>query len=122
MGKLCDLDAFNHGQFVSTRRMGYSISENVTQIGFSRSTVSRVHQQYMDAGQKTSDRANCKDQLALTVRGERQLMRIVRIQRRQTLTQITTQLNDGASHTVSKCFASPFVFREASTYESTIAQ
>ncbi|GFU48107.1 HTH_Tnp_Tc3_2 domain-containing protein [Trichonephila clavipes] len=56
----------------------------------------------MDGGQETSDRAICKGQLALTVRGERRLKRIVRNQRSQTLAQITTQLNDGASRTVSK--------------------
>ncbi|GFU89403.1 HTH_Tnp_Tc3_2 domain-containing protein [Trichonephila clavipes] len=48
---------------------------------------------------KNSDRSSCKGQLALTVRGERRLRRIVRS---QTLAQITTQLNDGASRTVSK--------------------
>ncbi|GFU38709.1 HTH_Tnp_Tc3_2 domain-containing protein [Trichonephila clavipes] len=51
--------------------------------------------------EKTSDRANCKGQLALTVRGERRLRRIVRSQRSQTLASITTQLNDDASRTVS---------------------
>ncbi|GFX48569.1 hypothetical protein TNCV_584671 [Trichonephila clavipes] len=49
-----------------------------------------------------SDRANCVGQFALTVRGERRLRRILRSQRRQALTQITTQLNDSASRTVSK--------------------
>lgn len=102
MGKLPDLDAFDRGQIVDARRMGHSISEIVRQLGFSRSTVSRVYQEYMDGGKKTSDRANCKGQLALTVRGERRLRRIVRSQRSQTLAQITTQLNDGASRTVSK--------------------
>ncbi|GFU45845.1 HTH_Tnp_Tc3_2 domain-containing protein [Trichonephila clavipes] len=79
-----------------------SIPELVRQLGFSRSTVSRVYQEYMDGGQKTSDQADCKGQLALTVRGERWLRRIVRSQRSPTLAQITTQLNDGASRTVSK--------------------
>ncbi|GFU17575.1 HTH_Tnp_Tc3_2 domain-containing protein [Trichonephila clavipes] len=56
----------------------------------------------MDGGQKTSDRANCKGQLVLTVRGERKLRRIVPNLRSQTLTQTTTLLNDGASRTVNK--------------------
>ncbi|GFW77036.1 uncharacterized protein TNCV_2724661 [Trichonephila clavipes] len=46
---------------------------------------------------KTSDRANCKGQLSLTVRGKRRLRRIVSSQRSQTLAQITTNLNDSAS-------------------------
>ncbi|GFX60089.1 HTH_Tnp_Tc3_2 domain-containing protein [Trichonephila clavipes] len=56
----------------------------------------------MEAGQNTSDRANCKGHLALALRGERRLRRIVRSQRSQTLAQITTQLNEGVSCTVSK--------------------
>ena len=51
---------------------------------------------------KTSDRANCKGQLALKVRAERRLRRIVCRQRSQTLAQMTTQLNDGASRKVRK--------------------
>ncbi|GBO09663.1 hypothetical protein AVEN_79677-1 [Araneus ventricosus] len=54
------------------------------------------------AGKNTSDRTNCKGQLALNEPGVRRLSRIVRSQRNQTLAQITTQLNQGASRTVSK--------------------
>ncbi|GFW67449.1 HTH_Tnp_Tc3_2 domain-containing protein [Trichonephila clavipes] len=102
MGKLLDLDAFVCGKIVGARRMGNSISEIVRQLGFSRSIVSGVYQEYMDGGQKNSDWANCKGQLAWTVRDERRLSRIVRSQRSQTLAQITTQLNDGTSSTISK--------------------
>ncbi|GFX76368.1 HTH_Tnp_Tc3_2 domain-containing protein [Trichonephila clavipes] len=56
----------------------------------------------MDSGQKTSDRSNCKGKLALTMWGERLLKRFVRCQRSQTLAEITIQLNDSASRTVSK--------------------
>ncbi|GFW51393.1 HTH_Tnp_Tc3_2 domain-containing protein [Trichonephila clavipes] len=45
----------------------------------------------MDGEQKTSDRANSNEQLALAVRGDRWLMPIV-----------LTQLNDGATRTASK--------------------
>ncbi|GFW79478.1 HTH_Tnp_Tc3_2 domain-containing protein [Trichonephila clavipes] len=102
MGKLPDLNAFDRGEIVGTRCMDYSVSEIVIQLGFSRSKLSRVYPEYIDGGQKTSDRANCKGQLALTVCGERQLRRIVRSQRSQKLAEITTQLYDGASHTLSK--------------------
>ncbi|GFS72349.1 transposable element Tcb2 transposase [Trichonephila clavipes] len=69
MGKLRDLDAFDRGQIVGVRSMGHSNSEIVSQLGISRSTVSKVYQEYMDGRQKTSDRANCKGHLALAVRG-----------------------------------------------------
>ncbi|GFW41890.1 HTH_Tnp_Tc3_2 domain-containing protein [Trichonephila clavipes] len=45
--------------------MGHSISEIARQLRFSRSTVSRVYQEQMDGGQKTSDRLN--DGASLTV-------------------------------------------------------
>ncbi|GFV34904.1 HTH_Tnp_Tc3_2 domain-containing protein [Trichonephila clavipes] len=53
-------------------------------------------------GQKTSDWASCKRQLALRVRGERRLRSIVRSQRSQKLAQIFIQLNDGETRTVRK--------------------
>ncbi|GFV28456.1 hypothetical protein TNCV_3984071 [Trichonephila clavipes] len=73
----------------------------------------------MDNGQKTSDRANYKEWLALRVRDESRLRRVVRSKRRQTLAQITTQLNDGASCTISKRTAQRSL--HCMTYESTIA-
>ncbi|GFV15916.1 hypothetical protein TNCV_988991 [Trichonephila clavipes] len=70
----------------------------------------------MDGRQTTSDRANCKEQLALTVRRERRFRRIVRSQRSRTLAQNTTQLNDGDSLTVNKqtvaTLSSPHGFQE----------
>ncbi|GFV45085.1 HTH_Tnp_Tc3_2 domain-containing protein [Trichonephila clavipes] len=101
----------------------------VGQLGFSRSTVSRIYQEYMGDGEKKEKIAigqtatvalsapsnpaphnagvyviplDCKGQLALTVHGERQLRCIVHIQQSQTLAQINTQFNDGANCTVSK--------------------
>ncbi|GFX29666.1 uncharacterized protein TNCV_2750001 [Trichonephila clavipes] len=102
MGKLPNLDAFDRGQIVGARRMGYSISKIVRLLRFSRLTVPRVYQEHMNGEQKTSNQANCKGQLALTVRGERWLRHIVCSQRSQTLAQITTQLSYDASYTVSK--------------------
>ncbi|GFV17227.1 HTH_Tnp_Tc3_2 domain-containing protein [Trichonephila clavipes] len=75
---------------------------NSQQLRFTRSRVSRVYREYMDGGKKSSDCANCKGQLDLTVRCERRLRCIVNSQRSQTFAQIITQLNDGASRTVTK--------------------
>ncbi|XP_035228054.1 uncharacterized protein LOC118200224 [Stegodyphus dumicola] len=98
MSKISDLDSFNLGQIVGTRRMGHSISKIFSRLGFSRSTVARVYREYLDGGKRTSDRA----QLTRNKRGVRQLSRIVHSQRSQTLAQITTQLNQSDSRTVSK--------------------
>ncbi|GFW49397.1 uncharacterized protein TNCV_3059041 [Trichonephila clavipes] len=85
IGKLPDLDTFNRGQIAGVRHMGHSISEIIRQLGLLRSTGSRVHQEYMDGGQKTSNPVNCKRQLTLTVRDERRLRCIIRSQQSQTL-------------------------------------
>ncbi len=61
MGKLPDLDAFDRGQIVGERRMGHSISEIVRELGFSRSTVSRVYQEYMDGRKKLETGQTAKD-------------------------------------------------------------
>ncbi|GFV70627.1 hypothetical protein TNCV_3842081 [Trichonephila clavipes] len=78
MGKLPNLDALNLGQIVGAPRMGHSIFQNRQTV---RNFKVKSMPRYMDGGLKTSDRANCKGQLALTVRGERRLRRIVRSQR-----------------------------------------
>ncbi|GFY14373.1 HTH_Tnp_Tc3_2 domain-containing protein [Trichonephila clavipes] len=44
--------------------MVHSISEIVRQLGFVRSIVSRVYQEYICGGQKTGDRENCEGELA----------------------------------------------------------
>ncbi|GFX54920.1 hypothetical protein TNCV_3318371 [Trichonephila clavipes] len=72
--------------------MGHSIFEIVRQLGFSRSTVSRVYREYIEGGRKPTDRTKCKEQLALTVRSDRRLRRILSSQRRQTFAQTTTQV------------------------------
>ncbi|GFX40911.1 HTH_Tnp_Tc3_2 domain-containing protein [Trichonephila clavipes] len=82
--------------------MRHSIYDIVRQLGFSRSIVSKVYQEYMDGRQKTSDHLNSKGKLVLTVRGERRLRCIVHSQQGQTLAQITTQMKNGASFTVNK--------------------
>ncbi|GBN76362.1 hypothetical protein AVEN_150575-1 [Araneus ventricosus] len=53
-------------------------------------------------GKKLAIGQTAKGQLASNERGVRRLSLIVHIQRRQTLAQINTQLNQGASRTVSK--------------------
>ncbi|GFV25442.1 hypothetical protein TNCV_1147121 [Trichonephila clavipes] len=83
------LDTFDRGQIVGA---SFSFQNRQTAWIFKVDSVksitkSRVNSfcppsnQYMDGEQKTSDPANCKGQLTLTVRGEKLLKRIVRSQR-----------------------------------------
>lgn len=68
MGKARDLNAFDRRQIIGARCMTHSISEIVREIGFSPSTLSTVYREYVDVENKTSNRANCKRQLALKER------------------------------------------------------
>ncbi|GBM09781.1 hypothetical protein AVEN_101819-1 [Araneus ventricosus] len=98
MGKTSDLGAFHRGQIVGARYIGHSISAIARELGFQGRQYSEYTVNTLKM-EKNSDRANCKGQLALNKRGARLLSRIVRS---QTLAQITTQPNQGASRTVSK--------------------
>ena len=53
---LTDLTQFELGMIVGARKMGRSVSEIATTLGFSRATVARVFQEYEDSehGQQTS--------------------------------------------------------------------
>ncbi|GFW95029.1 transposable element Tcb2 transposase [Trichonephila clavipes] len=59
----------DYGEIVGAKCIGHSISEIVRQLGFVRSIVSRVSQEYIDGGQKTRNQADCKGQFAFRVRG-----------------------------------------------------
>ncbi|GFT32468.1 hypothetical protein TNCV_4484661 [Trichonephila clavipes] len=60
VGKLPESDTLRNGQIVGVRCMGHSISEIVRQLEFTKPTVSRVYQKYMNAGPKTSKQAKDK--------------------------------------------------------------
>ena len=53
MGKKSDLSDFERGMIVGARHAGSRISETSTLLGFSRTTLSRVYQEWCDK-QKTS--------------------------------------------------------------------
>ncbi|GFX33874.1 uncharacterized protein TNCV_3962831 [Trichonephila clavipes] len=102
MGKLSDLDAFDLEQIVGVRRMDYSISEIVRELGISKRQWQKYTKNAWMNHYHVTITSHELSPLALTVRDERGLRCIVRCQQSQTLAQITTQLNDGASRTVSK--------------------
>lgn len=101
LGKARNLGAFDRGQIIDVRSMGHSISRNHQRTRIFPLDSSRAYPEYTDGWEKTSNRANYKGLLALNDGGSRLLSRIVRSQRSQALTQITTQLNQGTSCTGS---------------------
>uniref|UniRef100_A0A9J7YSR6 Tc3 transposase DNA binding domain-containing protein n=1 Tax=Cyprinus carpio carpio TaxID=630221 RepID=A0A9J7YSR6_CYPCA len=88
MGKKGDLSDFERGMVVGARLAGLSISKTADLLRFSRTTISR--QQL--CGRKCLD----------DIRGQRRMGRLVRDDRKATVTQITTRYNQGMQNTISE--------------------
>ncbi len=103
MGKKGDLSDFERGMVVGTRRAGLSISKTVDLLGFSRTTISRVYREGSEQEKISSDRQLCGWKFLVDVRDQRRMDRLVRDDRKATVTQITTRYNQGMQNTTSEC-------------------
>ncbi len=99
MGKKGDLSDFESGMVVGVRRAGLSISKTADLLGFSRSTISRVYREWFEKEKISSERQLCGRKYLDDVRGQRRMNRLVRDDRKATVTQITTRLQN----TISEC-------------------
>ncbi len=99
MGKKRDLSDFECGMVVNARRAGLSISKTADLLGFSCSTISRVYREWFEKEKISSERQLCGRKYLDDVRGQRRMNRLVRDDRKATVTQITTRLQN----TISEC-------------------
>jgi IS30 family transposase len=53
MGKTKDVDVFERGMVVDARRTGLSVSRTAALLGFSRSTISCVYQEWSTTQRRT---------------------------------------------------------------------
>ncbi len=102
MGKKGDLSDFERGMVVGARRAGLSISKTADLLEFSRTTISRVYREWSEKEKISSEQQLCGRKCLVDVRDQRRMGRLVRDDRKATVTQITTRYNQGMQNTISE--------------------
>ncbi len=100
MGKKGDLSDFERGVVVGARRAGLSISKTADLLGFSHTTISRVYRERSEKKKISSEWQLCGKWL-VDVRGQRRMGRLVRDDRKASVSQLTTRYNQGLQNTIS---------------------
>ncbi len=102
MGKKGDLSDFERGMVVGARRPGLSISKTADLLGFSCTTISSVYRECSQKEKISSERQLCGRKCLVDVRGQRRMARLVKDDRKTTVTQITTRYNQSMQNSNSE--------------------
>ncbi|GFV38072.1 probable RNA-directed DNA polymerase from transposon X-element [Trichonephila clavipes] len=100
--KRSDLSDVQKGMIIGFRAKGGSISETAEFVNRSRATVVKVYRAWQNGTVQNQRRGKCGAPRAIDDRGERRLRRCVRADRRATVEQLTTKMNQGATKSVSQ--------------------
>ncbi len=93
---------FERRMVVGARRAGLRISKTADQLQFSRTIISRVFREWSEKENISSERQLCGWKCLVDVRGQRRMGRLVRDDRKEIVTQITTRYNQGMQNTISE--------------------
>ncbi|GBN71072.1 hypothetical protein AVEN_10551-1 [Araneus ventricosus] len=101
MQKRRDLSDVQKGMIIGFRAKGGSISETANFVNCSRAALVKVYRAWQYGTIQNQLRGTCGAPRAIDDRGERRLRRCVRANRRATVEQLTAQMNQGATKSVS---------------------
>ncbi|GBO12980.1 hypothetical protein AVEN_65033-1 [Araneus ventricosus] len=101
MQKRSDLSDVQKGMIIGFRAKGGSISETANFVNCSRAAVVKLYRACQYGTIQNQRRGTCGAPRAIDDRGERRLRRCVRANRRATVEQLTAQMNQRATKSVS---------------------